>query len=678
MKTVTMGLIWVLVFLFCPLTGSLRLPNLRLHRRCPASYTIQNGYSPSLKIEVKNSTNACERLPSRQGIDEYPTDHKLTPVMTLGSYGDRKVVNITWNATIIGNKYSKMYLLELTKYDRSKRYKNLSTSCVLLRLRNRKVEESTSPPVLFFDCVELVPEKDVLLGVQVWCLPDSRSALKSCQTRRHKRSLPPTNCRNIRGQIHCSEAGLFPLSLDDHIPFICHCSDRPNLSITSLENGSLKIDTWNLPQFAFQIVISVYKNENKMVFQRTLRGTDRVNESRSVITDKTFGPGNYTPVVEAKCADTDLNSDWLKGYNCPKMDTVQLQFPLEVTQPLTTRAPEFNPKVHTVIPSLVVIGATCFFTWIVFYIRQRIRKRKKRDATSDAIPLTDNNVNASTYLQMAKMRSEKMLIYHPDSKNHIECIKLLQNLYKSFGLTLVTDITVDSDSTNITADSDKSDTLHYAMTAMYDIDTILVDSDTTNTIATHNVSDTTTTIHDKSVNTTTVYPNANWRDFAEMAGTRYTEIVFIMSPRLLQICSTFTNRAIDPDGFEALRRERHYDLIPCVVLEKLQTLIQENAQNCNFSVHLVSLGWDSSLSEEFLNTFDFLKRCSNCFIYSLSELHTVETNEEITVRLNKTDLKQLLRRLKGMTEDEAWNSGIDLAVSNQNFGTELSLALSQR
>lgn len=686
---VAMRLFWVLMLLFCELTRTLRLPDLRLFPRCPSSYTIQNGNSPPLEIKVKNSTNACERLPTRQNNEEYPTDNKLTPVMTLGSYGNQKVVNITWNATIIGNKYPKMYLLELTIYDRSKGFEVISTSCVLLRLKNRKAEASTSPPTLFFDCVELVPEKDILLGVQVWCLPDSKSALKSCQTRRHKRALPPTTCRNIRGQIHCSEAGLFPLSLDDHIPFICHCSERPNLSITSLENGSLKIDIWNLPQFAFEVVVSVVKNENKMVFQRTLRGTDKFNESRSVITDKAFGPGNYTPVVEAKCAEPDLNNDWLKGYNCPNMDVVQSEFPLEVTQPLTTRAPEFRPEVHTVVPILVVLAVSCLFTLIVFYIRQILRKRKKRrHAQSEAIPLTDmgNRNNESTYLRLAKMTSEKMLIYHKDSESHLECISALKNLCKSFELTLVTDITIDSDTANISANPDTSDTLHNgtttttAMTAMYDKVTTVVEtsnaSDTTSTIANHNATDTTTPIHDKGINTTTMFPNANWRDFAEMAGTRYTEIVFVMSPRLLQLCRTFPNKFSDPEGFEALRRERHYDLIPCVVLEKLRTLIQENAQNCNFSVHLVSLDSDNSLSKEFLNMFDFLKRCPNCFPYHLSEFNRVETIQEFSVQLNKTDLKQLLRRLKGLTEDEMWNSGIDLAI--QTFGMELSLALSQR
>lgn len=286
---------------------------------------------------------------------------------------------------------------------------------------------------------------------------------------------------------------------------------------------------------------------------------------------------------------------------------------------------------------------------------------------------------------MAKLCSKKMLIYHPDSDNHLECIRALKNLCKSFGLTLVTDITIDSDTTNITANTDTNATLHNEMDTtapMYDKDTIVVDTvndkDTTNTIANHNVMETTTLILDKRVNKTTMYPNANWRDFAEMAGKDYTEIVFIMSPLLLQLCKTFLPRFSDRERFEDLRRKRHYDLIPCVVLNKLQTLVQDNAQNCNFSVHLVSLGSDTSLSEEFLNTFDFLKRCSNCFIYCLSELQTVETNQEISVRLHKTDLKHLLRRLKGLTEDEAWNSGIDLAFSNQNFGTELSLALSQK
>lgn len=170
----------------------------------------------------------------------------------------------------------------------------------------------------------------------------------------------------------------------------------------------------------------------------------------------------------------------------------------------------------------------------------------------------------------------------------------------------------------------------------------------------------------------------NWRDFAEMAGTDYTEIVIVISSGLLQLCKLFQNKSSDKEQLEAFKRERNYELIPCVVLQKLQTLIQDNPNTTSFSVHFVSFDPDSYLTEEFLNTFNFLRRCSNCYSYCLSINFKNNTNGDTSLELNKTDLKLLLWRLKGLSEDDVEFHDINTEISDETFGTELGHALYQR
>ena len=78
----------------------------------------------------------------------------------------------------------------------------------------------------------------------------------------------------------------------------------------------------------------------------------------------------------------------------------------------------------------------------------------------------------------------------------------------------------------------------------------------------------------------------NWRDFAESAVDEYSEIVMIMSEELCQLCNDFNSRR-PPD--EALLERRHFQNIPCIVMEKLKTLLQDNPERESFFLHLVSI-----------------------------------------------------------------------------------------
>lgn len=626
---------WTLLVLFQS-TSSLLLPNIRLTDSCPSSYSIRTSTGSVLGVEVKDTVNACDRIPKLSKRKDVQVVNDLSPSMVIGSQNDRMVVNISWAATAIGNKLPRMILLELTKYVKGVDGYAQSKDCVLLRLRNRKLERHEPPPNLFFDCVELVKDIETYLCVQVWCLPNSASVTRLCQTR-HKRSLPNSRtCQKVSGNVICSEDKLFPLSIESHIAGICHCSDRPDLSLSRLDNGSFQLDAWNLPQFAYEVKFTVLRGLDT-VYTKIMAKTTRFNESRSVITERTFGPGNYTLVVSAECGG-DKADIRHSGRNCPTMDSVQLDYPLEVPYPPTTSLYEFQPAVHTLLPIGGAIILSCLVTITVFCIR---RKQKKEPQAIELQPLSSEN-NAigrdeSSILIHARLRREKMLVFHPDDRYHEACITKLRDFSEQFELLLVPDIPTD---TELNTDADVNEEMHF-------------------------------------VNGTSGI-RANWRDFAEKAGTDYTEIVIVMSRGLYQICEAYRNKTSEKDALDALRRERQYEIIPCIVLQKLQTLIQESPETDSFSIHIISFETDTTLIEEFLYTFDFLKRYTYCFIYCLPAMYKDQTGHDNSVGLNVADMELLLRRLKGLTEYEEGYSAIDTVFLNQNCGRELSHALHYR
>ena len=219
-----------------------------------------------------------------------------------------------------------------------------------------------------------------------------------------------------------------------------------------------------------------------------------------------------------------------------------------------------------------------------------------------------NDNSNERFVQIAKQTSEKMLLFHNDSNDHVKAINTLQELGNHCGIQLVTEGAL------------------------------------------------------------------NWRDFAEMAGSHFTEIVIILSLKLLQLCTFYKQQSKDRDRilFENLLKERHYENIPCVVLHKLQILTQQTIGSCTFSVHIVSFETDNDLVEEFIKTFDFLKRGSNCFVYNFSLTIPANKHQDSHTEINEKCLHLLLSRLKGVTENDELDSQIEEAICYHESVRQLS------
>ena len=169
----------------------------------------------------------------------------------------------------------------------------------------------------------------------------------------------------------------------------------------------------------------------------------------------------------------------------------------------------------------------------------------------------------------------------------------------------------------------------------------------------------------------------NWRDFAESAGKAFTEIIFIVSQGLLRVCKAYRDERVDRETFDDLIQQRRYEYAPCVVLHKLQILIQDSPDSCRFSLHLVSFKSDNYLVEVFLNEFDFLKRYSYCYKYNLCLKENIEDEEMETVKPDRKSLKELILRLRGISKHDTQYLEVNEIVLNGKFGQSFFQTLLQ-
>lgn len=118
----------------------------------------------------------------------------------------------------------------------------------------------------------------------------------------------------------------------------------------------------------------------------------------------------------------------------------------------------------------------------------------------------------------------------------------------------------------------------------------------------------------------------NWRDFAEMAGEKYYNIVFFASEKLCDLCLLYKNMEClsEQRQWEKLLSERHKENVPCVALDHLRCLYQDR-KYC-FKFHIVFFNHCKNY-EKLRKKFDaflehqktFLVVGENTFIHSISE-----------------------------------------------------------
>ncbi|KAL4226145.1 hypothetical protein ACF0H5_014132 [Mactra antiquata] len=130
----------------------------------------------------------------------------------------------------------------------------------------------------------------------------------------------------------------------------------------------------------------------------------------------------------------------------------------------------------------------------------------------------------------------------------------------------------------------------------------------------------------------------NWFDYAEQAGTVYPNVIFILSSELLQLLKIYKTK--EPKGqkleernknkedWNKLMIDRHWNLIPCVVLNKLRILYYDKIE-C-FRVHLITFSDENNQSSSEILHNQFLEMFC-CFL---------NTDNTICYNINTSDLKK--------------------------------------
>lgn len=146
----------------------------------------------------------------------------------------------------------------------------------------------------------------------------------------------------------------------------------------------------------------------------------------------------------------------------------------------------------------------------------------------------------------------------------------------------------------------------------------------------------------------------NWYDFAERAGSSYRHVIFVLSPDLLTLLDIY--RSMEPKGsklngsysentakWTELMTDRNWNIVPCVVLNKLRILYNE--RQTLFRVHLIVFSDENlkessvSLQSKFLSTFRSFLNFENTISY------TFKSSDLTKVPVPNSDCKHLLTQL---------------------------------
>lgn len=677
---------WYLSVLFCLVLNrsaafiDLKLPDF------PHQYKIRGSRGSDLEVEVKDGTKSCQLIQNSRKVEtSQPTVPVLKPHITLGRGPRQKeVLNITWISApdIITRKHPKAYLLQLAKTHEGQ----TSTSCIVLRFRNRKRVKTENKLTLFYDFIELVPEDETYLVVQLWYLPGRRTVNRSevYGSTRHMRSMSfSKTCREILGQIQCSVKEKVPLSLDSHTSSICHCSKPPTARIDRLPNGSLQVSVRNLPQYAYNVEVLIQDKDRgyKVVFSTNMKGTKRANENRLMVTNMTFGPGHYIAVVHAMCSRK--NDHLIVGNKCSFTGRVQSNNTLEVSNQTTDNAGSefYRPALLGGILGGIAFAGTV--TVAVFYwtkygrkrnqnglqiemapINSRIRSRRASLSIEETKPLTiysraDSDLfkadqyqredyTASSSAVKARPTQVSLTISSRDSKTTTSLIAETPRLRETnLEVLRNTPIRVLRNTSRVVSHSQwVSDIKPEKMLLYHPDDQWHVDI----------VKELRHLLRDRFGIHLLTDNTDNWRDFAESVGERFTDLVIILSPGLLELCKAYEDKTCGRSEFEKLLQKRKYRYTPCVAMKKLQSLIQHNPHTCQINLQFVLFYPDSSLLDEFLNIYSFLQRGSTYFICDLHVRENAFRQSRLMVRRYKDNLRELVLRLKGVTEnDTQWD-----------------------
>lgn len=131
----------------------------------------------------------------------------------------------------------------------------------------------------------------------------------------------------------------------------------------------------------------------------------------------------------------------------------------------------------------------------------------------------------------------------------------------------------------------------------------------------------------------------NWQDFAESVFVKYRTVVFVISKGLFELCHNYIHlKQIS----HKLLIERNQEIVPCIALEKIHTLMKMGQVPVDVSLHVVVFDDQKDVLQKFLIDHPYLCHIENRFFHDLCDKDINSENlEPFVYTFMPVDAKQI-------------------------------------
>lgn len=541
------------------------LPSLQeLTKTCNGVFTIERPVDEDLTVNIRTRQKYCKGLPNKTSPKGRSASNYLTPSFSV----ENKSLEIAWidGATRSDEgrpwRYSPKYIVQLGLLQKhpdrntSQMFELTETTCVQLRLPNRRAYKNLETRFHLDSCIPLVNVPNIFISAKVWSLGDGQ---RSCDfvshSNRRKRSIINTSC------YQCSSTRYHPLSKEsgtkdntkeisdyNKLQLCMTFKDDPVMSYKILPSKQLNIVVSSLKPFLDDVILHFQQNTT-LLEMKTFRGDAILNQSVKFVTHDVVPPGNYTLHLNCKCRvgedvphSIDLHYEQCTGW----VFNIQV---LPSERPVTGRYFKFwhLVAVGTVVLVAVIIGV------VVFIYCRRMDKPK---SSSQSTGQPSNNIYTESIPLPEYPRSSDFVhrTFVEESHGHYEDVEKKKEqeplLHDGKDMNNGEERSVLLLSQPNSSDAKLND-LAYILPGLLSDPNLRLFSDRS------------------------TQARENWLDFASEAAKDCSTLVVLLSKDLCDLC-LLDRRDVDmvltteeSARLEKLLQERDYERIPCVVLDGL-------------------------------------------------------------------------------------------------------------
>lgn len=413
-----------------------------------------------------------------------------------------------------------------------------------------------------------------------------------------QRQCPQEVRRNLCMQLshQCSQNQIYLLSQAKSRKQICSChKDLSMQMLTSYTSeGTFKVASNNLPPFLERLLIEIVDKLNASNnYKKEVRAP--IDENFTFLTDQKFGAGNYSIHLRTYCGrENDIQERCGDGIlhlmsfeHVPQSNDPRLQ-----AQPYETML--------SVMASVIACGIVTVVIFCALQVYRKYYRHSHQFLHEDEVN-NRNNENSNLYDQ------EYLQEQQPLNRQTTENVEIEDKMT----------ISMSGEKNNITL---KLMSHHFSMLQYYHDQP---NNQRTWMLVYHSDN----MDHKRKIDTIcreltqhqlkfSCGNSVNWPDFAELAAKEFRDIIMVVSEGLCKLCHDYMLRI---QSNNEILKQRNFEIIPCVVMNKLRCLVHEDPERTDFMLHIVSVEQDAkkgkALVEQFLNDHSFIKTTKNYHVY---------------------------------------------------------------